>query len=65
MIVFLMMSAKLTTPGFLKNMVFWNKGYDIPVSVCDVINKILSFDLNFIVDMVMQEKVRDSDISMR
>ena len=44
-----MMSAKMATPGLLKIMVFWNKGYDIIISVDDVTNKILSRDSNYIV----------------
>ena len=28
-VVILIMSAKLATSGFLKTMVFWNKGYDV------------------------------------
>ena len=48
-----MTSAKMATPGLLKIKVFWNKSYDVIVSVHDVTNKILSRDLNYIVDMVM------------
>ena len=33
-------------------MVFWNKDYDVITSVCDVTNKILSLDSNYIVDVV-------------
>ena len=47
------MSAKMATPGLLKIKVFWNKGYDVIISVHDVINKILSRDSNYIVDVVM------------
>ena len=53
MVEFLMMSAKLATLGLLKVKVFWNKGYDVIISVCDVIKKFLSRDLNYIVDVVM------------
>ena len=35
MVVTLMMSAKLTTPGLLKIKVFQNKGYDVIMSVHD------------------------------
>ena len=35
-----MMSAKMATPGFLKITVFWNKGYDVIISVDDVTKKI-------------------------
>ena len=51
-----MMSAKMATPGFLKIIVFWNKGYDVLISVDDVTNKILSHDLNCIVDGFMWSK---------
>ena len=30
-----MMSAKMATPGLLKITVFWNKGYDVIISVDD------------------------------
>ena len=42
-----MMSTKMATPGLLKIMMFWNKGYDVIISVDDVANKILSRDSNF------------------
>ena len=48
-----MMSAKMATLGLLKIKVFRNKGYDVITSVYDVVNKNLSRDLNFIVDVVM------------
>ena len=57
-----MMSAKLATLGLLKIKVFWNKGYDVIISVHDVTNKILSRDSNYIVDVVM---FSNSSISMR
>ena len=38
MVVILIMSAKLATPGLVKK-VFQNKGYDIIISVHDVTNK--------------------------
>ena len=37
-----MMSAKMTTTGLLKIMVFLNKGYDVIIPVNDVTNKVLS-----------------------
>ena len=52
----LMMSAKLATAGFLKINIFWNKGFDVIVSVYDVTNKIWSRDSNCIVDVVMRPK---------
>ena len=45
-------------------MVFWNKDYDIITSVCDITNKILSLDSNYIV-VVMWPKFGNSSISMR
>ena len=60
-----MMSAKMATPGLLKITVFWNKGYDVIISVDDVTNKILSRDSNYIVDVVMWPKFGNSSISMR
>ena len=61
----LMMSAKMATPGLLKIKVFWNRGYDVIISVHDVTNKILSRDSNYIVDEVKWPKFGNSSISMR
>ena len=61
----LMMSGKLATLDLLKIRVFWNKGYDVIISVHDVTNKILSRDWNYIVDVVMWPKFDNSSISMR
>ena len=47
------MSAKMATPGLLKITVIWNEAYDVIVSVNDVINKILSRDSNYILDVFM------------
>ena len=60
-----MMPAKMSTPGFLKIKVFWNKGYDVIVYVFDITNKILSRVLNYIVELVMCRKFINSSISMR
>ena len=60
-----MMSAKMATPGLLKITVIWNKGYDVIIIVDDVINKMLSRDLNYIVDLLMWPKFGNSNISMR
>ena len=46
-----MMSAKMATPGPPKIAVFWNKGYDVIISVDDVTNKILWYDSNYIIDV--------------
>ena len=59
-----MMSAKMATPGLLKITVFWNKGYDVIISVDDVTNKILSRDSNYIIDVVMWPKFGNCSISM-
>ena len=48
-----MMSAKIATPGLLKITVFWNKGYDLIILVDDVIEKFLSGDSNYVVDVLM------------
>ena len=48
MVTIWMMSAKLATLGLLKVKVFWNKGYDVKISVYDVTNKILLRDSNYI-----------------
>ena len=60
-----MMSAKLATGGLLKIKVFWNKSYDVIISVCDVTKKILSRDSNYIVDVVIWQKFGNSSISMK
>ena len=48
-----MMSAKMSSLGFLKIKVFLNKDYNIIVSAHDVINRISLRDLDYIVDVVM------------
>ena len=65
MVAILMMSAKMATLGLLKIKVFWNKGYDVIISVHDVTNKILSRDSNYIIDVVMWPKFGNSSISIR
>ena len=65
MVAVLMMSAKLVTLDLLKIKVFWNKGYDVIISVYDINNKILSRDSNYIVDVARWSKFRNSNISMR
>ena len=47
-----MMSAKLASLGLLKIKAFWNKGYDVIISIHDVTNQILSRDSNDIVDAI-------------
>ena len=65
MVIILMMSAKMATPGLLKITVFWNKGYDVIIPVDDVTNKILSRDSNYVVVVFMWLKFGNSSISMR
>ena len=65
MVTTLMMSAKIATLGFLEINIFWNKGYDVIMSVHDVTNKILSRDSNYTVDVVSWPKSGCSGISMR
>ena len=59
-----MMSAKMATQGLVKITVFWNKDYDVIVSVDDVTNKILSRDSHCIVDMFMWPKFGNCSTSM-
>ena len=59
------MSAKMTALGLLKITVFWNKDYDLIISVDDVTNKTLSRDLNYTADVVMWSKFVKCSISMR
>ena len=65
MVTILMMSAKMATVGLLKVTVFWNKGYDVIISVHDVTIQVLSRDSNYIVDVVMWTKFGNSSVSMR
>ena len=51
-IVTLTMSAKLTTLGLLELKVWGNEGYDVIISVNNVINKIFLHDPNFVVNVV-------------
>ena len=60
-----MTSVKMAAPGLLKVKVFWNKGYDVIIHVNDVTNKTLSRNSNYVVDMFMWSKFRDSSISLR
>ena len=60
-----MMSTKTATLGLLKIEVFWNKGYEVIIFVCDVINKNLSRDSNYIVDVVMWPMFGYSSTSMK
>ena len=53
MVTIFMVSAKMATLSLLKIKVFRIKGYDVRIFVYDVINKNLSRDSNFILDLVM------------
>ena len=53
MVIILMISLKIGTLSLLKMEVFWNKGYDVIISVHDVANNNLSCDSNHTVDVVM------------
>ena len=64
MVAILMIPAKLVTLGLLKIKVFWNRGYEVIVSIYDVTNKIVSRESNFIVDVVIWLKFGNSSISM-
>ena len=65
MVTIMMMSAKMATLGLFKIKVFWNKGYEVIISVLDVTKKILWRDWNYIVDIAMWPKFDNSSISMR
>ena len=65
MVRILMMPAKMAIPALLEIKVFWNKGYYVIYFVYDVINKILSQDSSYIVDVVMWPKFGNSSISMK
>ena len=54
----------MTTLDLLETTVFWNKGYDVIISICDIVNNILSRGLNYIVDLIMWPKFGNSSISM-
>ena len=63
MVTTLMISAKMATPGLLKIKVFWNKGYDVIISVHGVTNKVLSCESSYIVNVVMWPKFGNSSLS--
>ena len=53
----------MTTLDLVKMKVIWSKGYDVLIHVHDVTNKILSLELNYIVDGLMWPKFGNSSIS--
>ena len=57
------MSAKIATPGFLKIELFWNKDYEVTISVEVISNKILSSYWDYIVDAVLWPKFGNSLVS--
>ena len=60
MVTILIMSGRKATLGLLKRKVFWNKRYDVIISVHDDTNKLLSHDSNCIVDVAMWPKLERS-----
>ena len=65
MVTILIMPAKIATPDLLKIKIFWNKSYDIIISVHGVTSKFLSCDYNYIVDVAMWPKFGNCNISMK
>ena len=65
MVAILIISAKLATLGSFQIKFFWNKGYDVIISVHDVTSKILLLESNNIVDVVMWPKFGNSSIYLR
>ena len=60
-----MMPGKMATPDLFKIKVFWNKVYYVIYSVYAVTNKILSYESNYIVDVVIWSKFGNSSICIR
>ena len=50
--------------GFLQIKVFWNKVYDVILWAHDVINKILSSDSYYIVDLVIKPKFGNTSVTI-
>ena len=59
------MPAKLATPGLLKIIIFWNKGYDVIIKVFDINSKTLPHVANYIVNAVMLRKFDSSSKSLK
>ena len=57
--------GKLASLDFLKIKLLSNNGSDVIIPAHDVASKILSYDSNYIVDVVMWPKFCNSSISMR
>ena len=60
-----MMSAKMVTLDLLKIKIFWNKEYDVIISVHGVTERVFSRNPSYVVDMVMWPKFGNSNISMK
>ena len=56
MAVIMMMSGNSAAVSLLKIKIFWNKGYNIIISVRNNTNKNLSRDSNYIIDVIMWPK---------
>ena len=65
MVADFMVSKKFATLGLIKIKLFWNKGYDLIISVNDDTNQILSRDSIYIVVVAMWPKFGNSSISTR
>ena len=61
----LIIPEKIAIPGFLKIMVFCNKGYFAKITVDNVTKKIVSLYSNYALDLLMWPKFGNSSISMR
>ena len=52
------MSAKMATPGLFKVKTFWNKGYNVIISVHGVISKIFSrHNTSYILQKLIKEEM--------
>ena len=60
-----MMSAKMAAPGLLKTKGFWNKGYHVIRFFHDITKKVLSYDSNYVIDVIMWPEFGNYSISMR
>ena len=65
MVAILIMSTKLATLGLLKIEVSWDKDYDVIIPAYEVINKILSRDRNYFLNVIMWPKFGNCGIFTR
>ena len=63
MVTISMMSAKITTPGFLKIRVFWKKGYDVIIFCPWRHQQNFLRDLHYTIDVAMWLKLGNWSIS--